>query len=190
MWRWGYPDLRSECPAVTADHVVGERVDVGVGVVDDVGGYLDGDTDRDAEVPGVDVQVDHGDREIIGNGPAERSLHHPGQVGGAEHISGLHDGDAPELDGVTFDKFAGTGRVRPRGRPALHGADPDPNRGREVAEQIASGPAGTRRWPLPVVSAELGEDGGEEVESLIQELSGSTAHRSPPIARRDNARTQ
>jgi hypothetical protein len=39
-----------------------------VGLADDVGGYLDGDADRGAVVPGVDVQVDHRDREIVGNG--------------------------------------------------------------------------------------------------------------------------
>jgi hypothetical protein len=152
-----------------------------VGEVDDVGGYLDGDTGRDAEVPGVDVQVDHGDREIVGNGPAERSLHHPGQVGLAEHVSGLHHDAAPEPGGVTFDKVTGAGRVRPDGRPALHDAHSDPHRGRKVTDQIASGPAGTRRWSLPVVVADLGNDGGEEVESVIQELSGSAAHRSPPM---------
>jgi hypothetical protein len=27
------------------------------------------------------IQIDHGDREIAGNGPAERGLHHPAQVG-------------------------------------------------------------------------------------------------------------
>jgi GntR family transcriptional regulator / MocR family aminotransferase len=90
-----------------------------VGEVDDVGGYLDGDADRDAEVPGVDVQVNHGDREIVGNGPAERGLHHPAQVGVTEHIPGLNGDVTPELDGVTFDKIAGTGHVRPRGLAAL-----------------------------------------------------------------------
>src|SRR6266496_4507207 len=83
--------------------------------------------------------------------------------------------------GVTFDKIAGTGHVRPGGLLALHDADPDLDRGREMTEQITNGPAGTRRWPLPVVFAEPGEDGGEEVESLIEEFSGSAAHRSPLI---------
>jgi hypothetical protein len=154
-----------------------------VGEVDDVGGYLDGDADRDAEVPGVDVQVNHGDREIVGNGPAERGLHHPAQVGVTEHIPDLHGDVTPELNGVTFDKIAGTGHVRPRGLPALHNAHPDPDRGDEVTEQVASGPAGTRRRPLPVIFAEPGDDAGEEVESSIQELSGQAAHRSPPRVR-------
>src|SRR5262249_49647941 len=101
----GYGGLRCECPVVAAHHVVGGRVDVGVGEVDAVGGYLDVDADRGAEVPGVDVQVDHGDREIVGNGPAERSLHHPAQVGVTEHISGLHHGATPESGRVTFDKI-------------------------------------------------------------------------------------
>src|SRR5262249_26946196 len=45
----GYWGLRSECPVVAAQHLVGERVEVGVGEVDDVGGYLDVNADRGAE---------------------------------------------------------------------------------------------------------------------------------------------
>ena len=97
-----------------------------MGVLDDAGRYLDGDAGHEAEVPGVDVKVDHGDREIVGDGAAERVSIRPGQVGVAEDVPGLHDGATPELDGVTFDKIAGTGHVRPRGRTALHDADRDP----------------------------------------------------------------
>jgi hypothetical protein len=91
-----------------------------------------------------------------------RESHHQGQVGGAEYLSGLCHDATPEPGGVTVDKVAGTGHLRPRGRLALHHADREPDRGREVAEQVARGPAGTRRWPLPVAFAEPGEDGGEK----------------------------
>ena len=37
--------------------------------------------------------------------------------------------------------------------------------------------AGTRRWPLPVIFTEPGDDGSEEVESLVQEFTGSAAHQ-------------
>jgi hypothetical protein len=46
-----------------------------------------------------------------------------------------------------------------------------------VTEQISSGPAGTRRWPLPVIFTEPDDDGSEEVESSVQEFTGSAAHQ-------------
>ena len=46
-----------------------------------------------------------------------------------------------------------------------------------MTEQISSGPAGTRRWPLPVIVTEPGDDGSEEVESSVQEFTGSAAHQ-------------
>src|SRR5207247_9882233 len=45
-----------------------------------------------AEVPGVDVQVDHRGREVVGHGPADRSVHRPGPVAVTERVSGLRDG--------------------------------------------------------------------------------------------------
>jgi hypothetical protein len=173
----GYGGLQSEGASVAAHDFVRERVDVGVGVFDDVSGYLNIDAGRGAEIPGVNV---HGDRQIIRNSLAQRSLYRPGQVGVAEDISGLPDDGTPELSRVTFDKIARSGHVRPRGPPTLHDAHPDPHRSRKMTEQITSGPTSTRRWSLPVIGAEPNDDTGEEVESPIQEFSGPAAHRSPP----------
>lgn len=79
----------------------------------------------------MDVQVHHGDREIVGDGLAERSLDRPGQVGVSEDVSGLPDDATPELGRLTFDKVARTSHVGPRRLPALHDAHRDPHRGRE-----------------------------------------------------------
>jgi hypothetical protein len=91
--------------------VLGERVEVHVGVVDGIGGDLDGKADRDAQIPGVDVQVDDRDRESIGNGRPERSLVGRAQVGGTKRLPGLRDSATPELDRVPASRSPGRAGV-------------------------------------------------------------------------------
>jgi hypothetical protein len=144
-------------------------------------GDLDDKVDRGGEVPGMDVQIDHGDRRGVGDGVAERAFHRSSQVGVREHLLGPKNRFSPELDGVTFDQITGPSWVRPAGFEALHHADRGPDRACEVTQQVAGGPAGARRGALPVGVDDLGEDGGEEVESLAEQLCGATAHRRPPV---------
>ena len=86
--------------------------------------------------------------------------------------------DAEDLLTLADDRATAALReaiARPCGLLVLHDADRDSDRGHQVTEQITDGPAGTGRGPLPVIVAQPGEDGGEEVKSLIQvdlELGG------------------
>ena len=121
----------------------------------------------------MDVQVDHGDRKGVGDGgregfPSVESGRRPPARAGPE---------GPRLARtrwVTFDQITGPSWVRPAGFDALHHADRGPDRACEVTQQVAGGPASARRGALPVGLDDLGQDGGEEVESLVEQLCGAT----------------
>jgi hypothetical protein len=57
-----------------------------VGVRDHGAPDLDNEVDRGGEVPGMDVQIDHGDRKGVGDGVAERAFHRSSQVGVRKHL--------------------------------------------------------------------------------------------------------
>ena len=129
MWRRRVFLPWARMPVLAADDLLGDPVEVIVGVRDHGAGDLEDEVDRGGEVPGMDVQVDRGSqgrRRRCGREgfPSVESGRRPRARAGPE---------GPRLARtrwVTFDQITGPSWVRPAGFDALHHADRGPDRAR------------------------------------------------------------